>query len=125
MSLANEPGPLDSEAYRRVCAERPGHFERGIETTRLASSAMFAAMLEEMAYAPSRLEALTGLEVPTLVLVGEQDTPFIDASVALAGAIPGARLEILSDAGHSPQFEAPKAWWDAVLSFLGPAHQVP
>ena len=125
MSLANEPGPLDSEAYRRVCAERPGHFERGIETTRLSSSAMFAAMLEHMAHAPSRLEALRGLEVPTLVLVGEQDTPFMDASVALAGAIPGARLEVIADAGHSPQFEAPQAWWDAMVSFLGPARQGP
>lgn len=118
MAMATEPGPLETEAYRRVCAERPGHFERGIEMTRVASAAMYAAMLDEMAETPSRLDALAALAVPTLVLVGDQDLPFVPASEALAAAIPGARYEVLADAGHSPQFEAPAAWWSAMRSFL-------
>jgi len=118
MAAAAAPGPLETEAYRRVCAERPGHFERGIEMTRRSSSAMFAAMLAEMAVTPSRLDGLAGLDVPTLVLVGDQDLPFIPASEALAATIPGARYEVLADAGHSPQFEAPAAWWAAMSSFL-------
>lgn len=118
MAAATEPGPLDTEAYRRVCAERPGHFERGIEMTRASSSAMFAAMLLEMMSAPTRLPQLESLDVPTLVMVGDQDLPFIAASEALAAAIPGARYELLADAGHSPQFEAPDAWWSVMASFL-------
>jgi len=118
MAAATEPGPLDTEAYQRVCAERPGHFERGVEMTRASSSAMFAAMLVEMASTPSRLDALAALGVPTLVIVGDQDLPFIPASEALAAAIPGARYEVLPDAGHSPQFEAPDAWWAVLSSFL-------
>ncbi len=39
MAVATEPGPLDSEAYRRVCAERPGHFQSGIDKTRRSSAA--------------------------------------------------------------------------------------
>jgi pimeloyl-ACP methyl ester carboxylesterase len=36
----------------------------------------------------------------------------------MADAIPGARLVVVPDAGHSPQFEAPEAWWDVVAGFL-------
>jgi 3-oxoadipate enol-lactonase len=118
MAVATEPGPLDSEAYQRVCAERPGHFQSGIDKTRRSSSAMFAAMLAEMSSAPSRLDDLRALDVPTLVVVGEQDEPFIDASVQLAATIPGARYELLADGGHSPQFEAPEAWFKAMTTFL-------
>lgn len=118
MALATEPGPLDSEAYQRVCAERPGHFQSGIDKTRNSSAAMFAAMLAEMSSAPSRLEALSALDVPTMVLVGEQDEPFVHASEQLAATIPGARYELLADGGHSPQFEAPEAWWKAMTTFL-------
>jgi pimeloyl-ACP methyl ester carboxylesterase len=118
MASATEPGPLDTEAFQRVCAERPGHFEWGIEKTRNSSAAMFAAMLAEMAVTPDRLEALASLSMPTLVLVGDQDAPFIDASEAMAGAIPSARLDVLPDGGHSPQFESPDAWWGAMSSFL-------
>lgn len=122
MAAATEPGPLDTEAYRRVCAERPGHFEYGIGNTRRSSPAMFAAMLAEMAGTPSRLEDLAFLEVPTLVLVGEQDTAFLDAAYRLAESIPGAQLEVLPDGGHSPQFEAPEAWWKAMSGFVGSLH---
>jgi pimeloyl-ACP methyl ester carboxylesterase len=53
-----------------------------------------------------------------LVIVGDQDVPFVAASEELAATIPGARLEVLADAGHSPQFEAPDSWWKAMTSFL-------
>lgn len=125
MAMASEPGPLDTEAYRRVCAERPGHFEYGIENTRKSSSAMFAAMLAEMSSTSSRLDDLAGLDIPTLVLVGEQDTPFLDAAHLMADAIPGARLEVLADGGHSPQFESPEVWWKALSSFLSGIHEHP
>ena len=36
----------------------------------------------------------------------------------MADAIPDAELVVIPDAGHSPQFEAPEAWWDAVSGFL-------
>jgi 3-oxoadipate enol-lactonase len=36
----------------------------------------------------------------------------------MAEAIPGARLAIIPDAGHSPQVEAPEAWAEVVRGFL-------
>ena len=56
--------------------------------------------------------------MPVLVIVGEQDAPFLGSSQRLAKAIPGARLVVIPDAGHSPQFENPDAWWQALSAFL-------
>ena len=52
--------------------------------------------------------------MPTLVLVGEQDAPFLKPSRRMADAIPGAELVVIPDAGHSPQFESPELWWKAL-----------
>ena len=36
----------------------------------------------------------------------------------MADTIPGAELVIVPDAGHSPQFENPDVWLDAIRKFL-------
>jgi pimeloyl-ACP methyl ester carboxylesterase len=36
----------------------------------------------------------------------------------MAATIPGASLTVIPDAGHSPQFENPQAWWAALTGFL-------
>jgi pimeloyl-ACP methyl ester carboxylesterase len=59
---------------------------------------------------PSLLERLGAVRCPTLVMVGEHDTPFLEASRELAEAIPGARRVVISDAGHQPQLESPRPW---------------
>jgi len=64
------------------------------------------------------LALLADLDVPTLVMVGEVDLPFIEQSRAMAGTIPGATLAIIETAGHSPQFEAPDAWAAVMTTFL-------
>ena len=51
-------------------------------------------------------------------MVGEHDAPFRRPSERMAAAIPGARLAVIQGAAHSPQFEAPAAWWAAVSGFL-------
>ena len=58
------------------------------------------------------------LTCPVLVMVGEQDEPFVVASRAMAEAIPGAELVVIPNAGHSPQFENPEAWIAALTGFL-------
>ena len=68
---------------------------------------------------PSLLGRLDQVAVPTLVLWGESDrivTP--DYGRALAGAIPGARFEIVREAGHLPQLEQPEATFRAIDGFL-------
>ena len=79
---------------------------------------MYAAMLNQLLDQVDRIDHLAALAVPTLVIVGEQDTPFIRPSEAMAAAVPGSRLEVIADAGHSPQFENPDAWRTVMLDFL-------
>jgi pimeloyl-ACP methyl ester carboxylesterase len=53
-----------------------------------------------------------------LVMVGDQDRPFIGPSERMATAIPGGTLTVIADAGHSPQFENPESWWTSLSEFL-------
>lgn len=109
---------LDSEPYRRAVEADPSYGERGDRQRRAAAPAMFAAMGRSLATAADRTEQLASLRVPTLVLVGDADEPFLEGSRRMAEAIPGARLAVLPHAGHSPQFEAHAAWWEALSGFL-------
>jgi 3-oxoadipate enol-lactonase len=115
---AMDSGPLDSPAHQRVLAERPGYQEFCDAKTLAASADMFLALSGQMITQPDRLATLRTLPMPVLVLVGEQDDGFLWPSRAMASAIPAARLVVVPDAGHSPQFEAPDSWSDAVRAFL-------
>jgi pimeloyl-ACP methyl ester carboxylesterase len=61
--------------------------------------------------------------ISTLVICGENDQPFLDASRKMHEAIPGSRLEIIQGAGHSPQTEAPAAFNALILEFLSEVHE--
>jgi 3-oxoadipate enol-lactonase len=65
-------------------------------------------------------DELPAVRVPTLVVVGSQDTltPVGD-SEELAERIPGARLHVIGGAAHGVMAEAPGAFNEVVLDFLG------
>jgi 3-oxoadipate enol-lactonase len=110
--------PLATPASVRVREERPGWEEFGKRKFLAASGDMWAAMAPKMVHQHERLDLLRELTMPVLVIVGEQDRPFIGPSERMAKTIPGARLAVIPDAGHSPQFENPDAWWAALTEFL-------
>lgn len=114
-ALAAERAPSDE----RVRATRPGYVEWNERKLATSSPAMYAAMATELVNRADRLPDLVGLAVPTRVVVGEEDQAFLGAARRLADAIAGADLVVIPDAAHSPQFENPDAWWDAVSRFLG------
>lgn len=53
-------------------------------------------------------ERIQNVTAPTLVICGELDGALIKPSEYLASLIPNARLEMIPEAGHSPQFERPE-----------------
>ena len=118
--LAGRESPLDTPAHKRLLKERPGYAEFEDYKFRTASPALYISLAAEMVRLPDNLERLRGLpaSLPVLVIVGEQDTPFLNASRAMADAIPNARLSVIPDAGHSPQFENPEGWWQELSGFL-------
>jgi pimeloyl-ACP methyl ester carboxylesterase len=110
--------PFETASARRLREARPGWEERQDAKLLRAAPAMYVAMARALIDAPSRAKQLAGLRVPTLVMVGEQDTPLLDACERLAGIIPGARFVRVPDAGHSPQVENPDVWFATVTEFL-------
>ena len=59
-------------------------------------------------------------DVPTLILVGEQDSVSPpDQARAMAQAIPGARFATIADAGHLAPVEQPSATTKILREFLG------
>ncbi|MFN8040392.1 MAG: alpha/beta hydrolase [Acidimicrobiales bacterium] len=111
--------PLTSDAYRRLCEADPDYAARGDRNLRASSPAMYAAMLHAItSEGEDRLDLLAEVRCPALVLVGDQDAPFRRPSERMAATLPDARLVVLPDAGHSPQFESPEAWWAAMSGFL-------
>lgn len=116
-----QSGALETPANQRVTAERPGYAEFGEAKTLAASADMWLGMIDEVVHSQAdRLDDLASslAGVPLLVIVGEQDAPFVPHAERMAAAVAGARLAVIPDAGHSPQFENPDAWFGALTGFL-------
>jgi pimeloyl-ACP methyl ester carboxylesterase len=64
------------------------------------------------------IDSLPDVDVPTLVIVGERDEMFVGGSRYMADKIPGARLEIIPGAGHTPNQSHPAEFDAVVRSFL-------
>jgi pimeloyl-ACP methyl ester carboxylesterase len=63
---------------------------------------------------------LAALELPVLLVVGDEDALFAPAVIrASAAKLRHARVVEIAGAGHSPYFEQPAAWNRAVAEFLG------
>ena len=64
------------------------------------------------------IESLPRVAVPSLVIVGANDTPFLNASDYMAAKIPGAAKVVIPHAGHAANIDQPAAFNAAVLGFL-------
>jgi len=64
------------------------------------------------------IDGLAAIQVPTLIVVGDQDQPFLASCEYMAKKIPGARLEVIRDAGHSSNLDQPEAFNRVLLDFL-------
>ncbi|HEV7159457.1 MAG TPA: alpha/beta fold hydrolase [Caulobacteraceae bacterium] len=64
------------------------------------------------------ISSLPSIAVPSLVVVGANDAPFLAASDYMAGKIPGARKVVIENAGHAANIDQPAAFNAAVLDFL-------
>lgn len=64
------------------------------------------------------IEMLPSIRVPTLVIVGERDRPFLTASDYMAAKIPGAKKVVLAGAGHASNLDRPVEFNRALREFL-------
>lgn len=122
--------PAGREAWNRTAEARAAAFEsRGLEAlgpgaeVRIAqhrsAKGLALAARGMLAQFDSRvIESLEGIRVPTLVLVGERDEPFLGATDYMAAKIPGARKVVIPGAGHAANIDNPAAFNAAVEAFL-------
>ena len=67
---------------------------------------------------PSLWDRLPYIAVPTLIVVGELDEKFRAIGEEMVKALPRADLSVVAGAGHAVHVERPRAWCEAVTSFL-------
>lgn len=64
------------------------------------------------------INSLPEIKVPSLVLVGEKDTPFLAAADYMSAKIPNATKVVIANAGHASNIDQPLAFNDAVTKFI-------
>lgn len=93
-------------------------FEELVDSLASLGAAAFTSQIETL-YAIAMGKSLASLACPTLVLASEFDRRTPVAGVrALAGSIPGAEFDVISDAGHFPHLEQTRSFNDRVAQFL-------
>jgi len=87
-------------------------FERG-------SAAQYAAQINALLNRPDAAPQLSGIQCPTLVLTGREDSWSGPAQhQAMAAAIPGATLAIVEHCGHMCTLERPQEVSEALAAWL-------
>jgi pimeloyl-ACP methyl ester carboxylesterase len=71
------------------------------------------AALEDMA------GALAGIDLPVLLLVGDEDEPCLDVNLWMKRRMPSARLAMLPGCGHVLNIEEPALFNSLVEQFIG------
>lgn len=96
----------------------PGAFERLVASmTALHKDSYIKTVAGSVNY--DQVFELERIAVPTLLIVGDEDALTPPAmSQAMARRIPGARLEVITQAGHLSNIEQPAQFNRAVLDFL-------
>ena len=92
------------------------------EATRIASEQgadVVADGLRALRDRPDATPGLAAIQVPTLIIVGEEDTLTPPAvAMTLADGIPEASIEVLAGAGHLSNLETPTEFTAVVRRFL-------
>jgi pimeloyl-ACP methyl ester carboxylesterase len=64
------------------------------------------------------MNSLASVAVPSLIVVGADDTPFLAASDYMTAKIPGAKKVVIPDAGHASNIDQPAVFNRAISAFL-------
>lgn len=102
---------LDALGKSREMQEARGH-HRSAQGLAHAARGMLAQKDSRV------IDGLATIKVPTLVIVGDKDQPFIAPCEYMAKKIPGARLEVITDAGHSSNLDQPDQFNRVFTQFL-------
>jgi len=99
--------------YLDIIGERSGYTEH-----RSAAGLVNAAIGMLTQKGPEVINSLPGIAVPTLLIVGENDTPFLQATEYMEQKIPNAKRLVFPDAGHVANVDQAGLFNRSVLEFL-------
>jgi 3-oxoadipate enol-lactonase len=100
--------------------KRPDIYDAMHRMIAQASVSGIIGATEALIARPDSTPTLSTIDVPTLIIVGEEDviTPLKDAR-RMQAAIAGSHLEVLKGAGHLSNVERPAAFNTVMTEFLG------
>ena len=106
-----------------VLAANPRFVEIWREQFLMTSREAYIACANGMSTRRSLLGDLSAIKVPTLIVCGEHDEPFLEPSQQMHEAIAGSELVIIPGAGHGPHMETPGEFNRLLLGFLSKVPQ--
>lgn len=122
--------PEGRKAWNRTAEQRARAFEEhGLDalgagrevrvSTHRSAAGLALAARGMLAQVDDRIiQSLPDIDVPTLVLVGENDEPFLVPTDYMANKIPNATKVVLGGAGHASNIDRPAEFNEAVSSFV-------
>jgi pimeloyl-ACP methyl ester carboxylesterase len=120
--LAEEQG-MAAVADMPAMAPPPPHMppeRRDEEKVRLSAMSVdgFIGAWQALDAWEGTTDRLSQIAVATMVIYGDLDVPLIEQAKRIAASIPGAVLEVVPEAAHSPQFERPEIFNAALRRHL-------
>jgi pimeloyl-ACP methyl ester carboxylesterase len=110
---------LPALVSEKTRAEQPETVQRIIDLASDQTTEGITGALQALRDRPDATAELQNIEVPTLVLVGSDDTITpLAAAETLAGNIPHAQLQTIHEAGHLSSIEQPDQFNRALRQFL-------
>lgn len=114
---APERRPAREETIAAIRAQGPEAVWQGSGPA--PSGEELIAIVEALRDRPDDRAVAAALQVPLLVVVGDQDPMIsVETARAVAGSAPRARLEVIEGAGHLPSLERPEAFNPLLAEFL-------
>jgi pimeloyl-ACP methyl ester carboxylesterase len=113
---------LDGSPLTPVLAkENPQFIDRWREQFLMTSVEAYMFCAQAIAARRSLLEDLSRVRVPTLIVCGALDEPFLEPSRRMHQQMEGSELVIIEGCGHTPALEKPSELAETLLSFFARA----
>lgn len=100
------------EVLQTQSPERSQVTHRSVKGLALAARGMLAQRNNAV------IMSLPNVAVPTVVVVGADDKPFLNATDYMVAKIPGAEKVVIPKAGHAANIDQPALFNEAILKFL-------
>ena len=105
-----------------VAQARARHAHRSLEIIELQAEARLKTRLGAFEVLtppnPAYRDVVSAIDVPTLLVIGDDPVVTLDMATELQGLNPRVRIEQIANAGHGLPFEQPERLGEVVGSFL-------